>query len=257
MTSLLNDTDPYNRQARLYPALLAVFPAIVSAVAWFPGLLVADIRGLIATVAVSFGVLFLLADISRSRGKALEPSLLQSWGGWPTTAWLRHRDTNLSADTKARYHRLFSERAGVGKLPSSAEEDANLTAADAAYGSAIDWLKEQCRGAEFALVQRENATYGFRRNLLALKPIGIFICFGTVVVSIFVLVTTKARTRDPAGLIIIIEKSPPAILWSTFLALAVGFVWILGARRSWVRSAADQYARALLASCDNLKEGVV
>ena len=88
MSDILNTLfDPYDRKARLGPALLCGLPFVVSIV-----LLVPDLGALWATVG---GILLygggatFLVQIGRDRGKALEPELFRSWGGKPSVAILR------------------------------------------------------------------------------------------------------------------------------------------------------------------------
>ena len=109
MPDILNSLfDPYDRKARLGPALLCGLPFVVSIV-----LLVPDLGALWATVGGIFlygGGATFLVQIGRDRGKVLEPELFRSWGGKPSVAILRHSDPRLVAATKNRY-RAFLERA--------------------------------------------------------------------------------------------------------------------------------------------------
>ncbi len=162
--------DPYNHQARLYPALITLLPPLALVATWLPAL--ASTGEIVLSIAAACGLLFLLADLARSMGKALEKRLLKKWGGWPTTAVLRHRDGTLSADVKKRYHRFLAKQKLVGALPTAADEQSDLARADEKYAAAVMWLKEQCRGDAFSLVDKENTTYGFRRNLAGLKKAG-------------------------------------------------------------------------------------
>jgi len=83
-------TDPYDRQARLYPALLCLLPLLaLIALLYAPN--VSALTGVV-TLAVSCGGLFLMTNICREMGKRLEEQLFREWGGKPTTQLLRHRD---------------------------------------------------------------------------------------------------------------------------------------------------------------------
>lgn len=68
-------TDPYERQARLYPALLAGLPVIVMVTVLYGSNSVVTAA---STVAASCGGLYLLANIARERGRRLEPVLFES-----------------------------------------------------------------------------------------------------------------------------------------------------------------------------------
>src|SRR5271165_4313391 len=55
--------------------------------------------------------------------------------------------------------------------------------ADQVYQSGVRWLLNHTRPADnkkFDLLFRENVAYGFRRNALGTKPIGILISVGSV-----------------------------------------------------------------------------
>ena len=161
--------DPYDRRARLGPVLWCGVPLFASGLLLVPGL--GTVWGVLGSVVVYCGGAMLLIQIGRGRGKALEPVLFGLWGGQPSTAMLRHRDGRLNKATKERY-RAFLERAVPGlTLASPAEERRDPKAADEAYDSANSWLLERTRNhVQFALLFTENMSYGFRRNLWALKP---------------------------------------------------------------------------------------
>src|SRR3989442_12022556 len=85
-------SDPYERKARLYPALLALLPLIVIGAVYAPK---ASAPVNVVMFISGCGGLFLMANISRELGKRLESTLSESWGGKPTTQLLRHRDGTI------------------------------------------------------------------------------------------------------------------------------------------------------------------
>ncbi|MDO1560128.1 hypothetical protein Q0812_11890 [Brevundimonas sp. 2R-24] len=246
---LENLFDSYSRQARVYPALLVLLPVIVTVWSWFPETVLGSVGGAIATLAISCGAVFFLADIARAQGKRVERRLLGKWGGWPTTLWMRHQDQSLNEATRARYHAKLQSRV-PGGVPTLAEEQADLAAADLRYASAVDWLKEQCRGADFRLIHKENASYGFRRNMLGLRPGGVALAgLGCIAVlgSVFQPVVIGEKTLPESVANMHFELVVAALVTGVFLVS-----WLLVVRERWVREAADQYARALLSACENL-----
>jgi len=249
MTDLSKLFDSYSRQARLYPALLVLFPALLVVLSLFPSAL--TVGQTLISIAVACGVLFFLADFARARGKAIEPKLLSKWGGWPTTIWLRHRDQTLPADQKHRYHVFLSRQPGIGILPTAAEEGRDPSSADQRYASAVAWLKERCRGSAFPLVEKENATYGFRRNLLGLRTLAIILIVVACLLPLL-LSATHAHSIESIELVNSYEDLDLQVYGALAVALiAIGLlVFVVNPR--WVRAAGDQYARALLACCDTL-----
>lgn len=162
--------DPYEQKARVFPGLLVVLPLLVPLLSIFgpKNPILTALLGLI----VSCGAIYALASITRGLGKRLEERLVERWGGMPTTLILRHRDSFLDGVSKTRYHNEIKAKLGI-TLPSAAGEAENPTAADDAYIGATRLLREMTRGKPHGLLLKENIAYGFHRNMLAVRPIGI------------------------------------------------------------------------------------
>ena len=142
MMDMLNSLfDPYDRKARLAPALLCALPLFVSLLLLVPE--VGTLWGAVGGLVLYCGGAKFLTQVGRDRGKVQEPALYASWGGKPSVAMLRHSDTRLNAPTKNRY-RAFLQRAVPGlALASPEEERADPEAADDGYESANAWLLAQ------------------------------------------------------------------------------------------------------------------
>lgn len=258
MINLATMFDTYGRQARLYPGLLTLFPPLLTIIAWFPALVTSSIGATLLTIASSCGLLYGLAVVSRTQGKKAETRLLREWGHWPTTIWLRHGSEHLQPQTLARYHRFLMANVPGLVLPTREEEARDPSNADLAYASGVKWLQERCRGKEFPLVEKENAEYGFRRNLRGMRPIGLTACLAAIVLSI---VVTLDGHEDLASALTglspvrswnaIAGISPTILAASVFDVFAI-IGWLAIATDQWVHEAGDQYARALLANCDAL-----
>jgi len=240
--------DNYNRVARLYPALLAIAPILCSAIVVFPSL----ISNIPRSTAAVFGLsclAYFLASLARFRGKTIEACLLSKWGAWPTTIMLRHRDSCIDPVTKARYHAALAALCRDLTMPSVADEQNAPSSADDIYRSATKRLIEMRRGPEYAMLQRENVSYGFRRNMLGLKPIALALA------AIAVLVTAL-------GWLTILWPAPtwPSILASiatypylpVLLAFNVGYflLWAAMITERFVQQAAYEYAEALFRTLD-------
>jgi hypothetical protein len=239
-------TDPYERQARLFPALLALLPLFIT-IGLIYGPKVSALTNLM-TVVVACGGLYLLAQISRDRGKALEDKLFAEWGGKPSTQLLRHRDPLIEAATKARYHAFLSRKLDQA-LPDSTQEANDPKAADDLYQSAVRWLLNHTADHErFHLLFKENISYGFRRNALGLKPIALPIavaCVAFVLVKYGVL-TSSGRSSASLG-------NLPDEAWIPVVVSLVGIgLWIAFFTKKGVRIAAFTYAETLLRACDVL-----
>lgn len=237
-------TDPYNRRARLKPALLAILPVVVVALILYP-----ELETKLATVAglvVYLGGAVWLTQVGRDRGKRLEPRLFAAWGGKPSMAMLRHRDDRLNAPTKRRYHAFLQAHVPHLSLPSPEEEALNPEKADEMYDAASGWLAARTRDVgTYRLLFEENMNYGFRRNYWALK----WHAGGAdlLVLLILAVIVADQWTGDWAAMAAGLDLK----LWGAFaVPIAHLVLTLLVARMRWVETVANSYASQLLAACD-------
>src|SRR6266478_5831349 len=101
-------TDPYGRRARLMPALITILPAVLLIVAWLPALWTTV--GIFVSLGSSFGLVLLLSQLGRDRGKRCEPKLYRLWSGKPSVALLRHSDPRIDDYTKGRYRAFIARK---------------------------------------------------------------------------------------------------------------------------------------------------
>ena len=238
--------DRYDRRARLKPAVLCGLPLVASVALLVPEL--GAVWGTVGAVVVYCGGSILLIQICRDLGKAREVRLYESWGGKPSVAMLRHRDTRLPKLIKDRYRSFLSRALPDLALASPREEEENPGEADAGYESANRWLLEQTRDKErFGLLFTENMNYGFRRNLLGLKSIAL-----ALDAVAFVLVIGMATSSWTGQLVTTTEDLSPE--WWVSAVITAGHTLLSATyvRPNWVRAAAEIYAQQLLAACDSL-----
>lgn len=242
--------DAYERSARLNPALVFALPLLWTG----PSLKAALGGGALGTILVSLGITIaaasLFMNIARARGKALEPKLNAAWGGLRTTALLRHRDTTVDRFTKARYHKALEVVCKGHKLPSEADESTSPAEADERFHAATTKLREKRRDPKYVLLHKENRQYGFRRNLLGLKPLALALVGGALVIDV-----TLWWTGLPSPLSGAHELAADAgARWSIYAAigsdLAMAAVWLVIVRPDFVRLAATEYAIALFRTLD-------
>ena len=250
MIDVLNSLfDPYDRKARLAPALLCGLPLFVSVVLLIPEV-GADWAAVGGLVLYCGGATF-LAQVGRDRGKALEPKLYATWGDRPSVAMLRHADTRLSASTKNRYRAFLQRVVPELALASAEDERANPEEAEDGYESANSWLLARTRDRErFGLLFRENINYGFRRNVWALRPWAF--ALEAVAIVVVGMVTLESWTGELATTV----RAIGVEVWASFVLTVVhGFFFAFKIREGWVRLVAEAYAQQLLAACDVLEIG--
>jgi hypothetical protein len=244
-------TDPYERKARLYPALLALFP-LIAMMAMLYGPKFTAIKNVI-TIAASCGGIFLMANICRDMGKRLEPKLYEVWGGKPTTQLLRHRDKTIEEPTKLRYHIFLADKIKV-PFPSPEQEMNDPTAADEIYQSAVRWLLNQTRDTKkFSLLFKENIAYGFYRNALGVKPIGLLISISSLAWVLFAqgIVTTAVKLSVNIN---VLATLPDNAVGSLIASAMMIIVWVFVFTKAGARSIAFIYAEMLLRACDELRK---
>jgi hypothetical protein len=244
-------TDPCDRQARLYPALLCLLPLLALIALLYAPYVSALTGGL--TMAISCGGLFLMTNICREMGKRLEERLLREWGGNPTTQLLRHRDGAIDSVTKRRYHAFLAAKINTA-FPDADQERTDPAAADEVYQSGARWLLDHTRpdaGKQFDLLFRENISYGFRRNALGVKLLAV-----PIAIACILWVPAKERIIFPAGgswfdWVALAGLSPAAI--ATVAVSGVMLLsWALFFTKTSLRTSAVTYAQALLRTCDTL-----
>ena len=231
--------DGYVVRARLFPAMLAIAPALV--------LLLVTVGGNYANLglpeilmSVTVGVLFFaFADIARRFGRRAERKMFASSGGKPFPTVLRHRDKMVTARSKARYHAYLSRELGE-PAPSPEQEDTDPDAADEFYISSGDFLRERTRDqSRFNVLFAENISYGFRRNLFGLKYPGLVLNALTVAGSVWLIYRASGSNLAQYGTVLVV-------------AAVHALYFLVGVTRRSVRDAANQYGRQLALSCDEL-----
>lgn len=238
MTALLDITNTYTRRARLTPALIVVLPLGLAVLSWSPDGLKS--WTVLWSLFVWAGGTALMAQVARDRGREKEKELFQSWGGKPTTRLLRYAGCENSILVTRRHTVLQKVLADI-HLPTEAEELANFQDADNIYDTCVRWLLEQTRDQKkFNLLFEENCSYGFRRNLWGMKPMGIALGFvGFLLGSLAVAIHVKAHAAVS-----------PISYGGLACTLALLAFWILWCKPNWVRLSADAYAERLLAAPD-------
>lgn len=172
MEKILNMFSQYELKARIFPALLTIAPFGLSTLIWYPELI--SLESSFLTLFVLIIILFFLAKVARERGKKLQEKLLNEWGGFPSTLFLKHNDNTLDDHTKRRYHQYLNKKVSGLRLPSKEEESKKPHSYDQQYSSAVKWLLEKTRDTKkYPLLYQDNINYGFSRNMVGIKPLGI------------------------------------------------------------------------------------
>lgn len=237
--------DLYDLVARIAPAFLCVLPPAVTVAAISP-ILWSAINAMVG-IAVTLGALIPISILSRSLGKKIESRIWKEWGGKPTTKFLRHRDGTVNALTKNRYHKIATQLIRQ-PLPTVEEEQANPEAADAVYDSVGDRLKALTRDEKmWHLLAKENRNYGFIRNSLGLRPIGILSALISGGWLSYVLLSNIVWSLDK-----VLDSIMPSHAVAYVVVLVSFGFWTLIVRLESVSATANEYASRLIEALDIL-----
>jgi len=231
--------DEYSLKARAFPAFLAILPLVAIL---FPYL---SLRSFFLGIAAPLGgtaiAAFLLAQLGRDAGKLKEPKLFESWGGPPTTAALRHRNSGENRLIRERRHRLLERMSKDILLPSLEAEASDPSAADEVYEAVTKILIQRTRDKKkYSLLFAELINYGFRRNLLGLKPRGISLLVAALAFQLARVLVLRSYTTSDLVLFVL-------ELFSTV-------VWCFVVTPNWVRLAAEAYSSRLFDTLDQVED---
>ena len=246
--------DLYTFRARVQPALIVVLPLGFLCFALLPESPF-FVTAFFALLSAAGGTA-VVAQVGRDRGRKNEPDLWASWDGPPTTRLLRHRQTPFDIQLASGLRRQIEEWIGY-PLPTEQEEAAGPAWADLKYEEVTDALKEATRDKDrFRLVFAENVNYGFRRNLLGLKPIGATIAVVLFLVSWGLLLLTIWGRPWPQPWWDIFANPDSVAVIRIVVAIAntafAGF-WLFWVKPSWVKVVANAYAERLMESVQTLR----
>lgn len=223
--------NEYDREVRLVPALLAALPLAFAAVGL--GLAGNPLVGTVVGALIAVGAPLFVAKQVGNRGRQLEEELFEKWGGPPTTLLLLPAAGAPIGGVRAQRRDRLEKLTGHS-LPRDADLDA--IGADQ-YRAATLWLITNTRDhAKFPVVWTELKAYGFERNLLGIRPVGLAACL-------------SASAALAAGVVAGLFGAHVAVLPCAMLCLAsllAGLLWwrIPGEER--VRLVAFRYAERLL-----------
>lgn len=215
----------------MYPALISALP-ILSFLVWVPA---SPWVGTLVPALGAVGLTTLATEWVRSRGKAQQRKLVKKWGALPTVALLRHDGTGSPA-TRARRRRAL-ELVTKSELPGVELELRDPIAADEEIQSLVKVAIATVRDkSDASVLHSEVVSYGFRRNLRALKPLAAAV----ILLSIVGVVLAGRYSQEP---------------WLPWIVAGVLGLWLLiwltVITDRWVKEAADEYADQFFAALES------
>lgn len=240
--------DVYDWRARGLPAMLCLLPALVVLVVVYPAY--ANWRQSGLTLLVSCGFFFVLTRIARDAGRRIQDDLFRAWSGAPTTQLLRHRDGHYDVHTKQALHTRLMNLTGL-PLPTAREEQEQPAAADEVYRAAALWLIKRTRDTQrFPLLFKENIHFGFQRNALGLRWLGVTIAAAS---ALWILLDAGVfSTYDPYYVPDRWRSFSAPMTVSLLFSLLMIAVWLFGITAAAARRTGFSYADRLLECAESL-----
>jgi len=230
----------YNLKARTYPLIIAIIPIVVVGIIYSINL--QNIYQLLISLGITASLFFLMSQIGRDNGKKLEAKMWEKWSGTPTTQILRYSNDSIDKHTKKRYHTFLKDKTKIGEKLNEEFEAENKKEADNIYTSWSKFLISKTRDTtKFNLLFQENINYGFRRNLLGLKPFAI-----TVIITLLLLCYIYSYVAS--NYILVFSQE---LIQSTVFLISCLLFWIVIVNNKWVKYVAFEYAKRLMETIEN------
>ncbi len=224
--------DEYEWKARAIPVFLVVIPGI--AAIWLLPIPFDPIPSGIVVTLISSAVIYLAAVLGGLPGKRIENGLWEKQGGRPTVRFLQHGNSEFNRFTRQRIHEKLI---GLGlDIPSEKQEKEEYKTAITKWESCVEALIQRTRDKnQFPLVFNNLTAYGFHRNLLGIKYIGVSVSGAVVGVSTWTIIAQPFQMTGPVGPIVTIVVSGVMLL-----------VWVTMATPGSLTRSDERYARSLL-----------
>lgn len=221
-----NYFDNYVVRARIAPCIVVALPFAIAVLPYYGS---SYGWGFFSFLFVQVSVGFFLSQFCRDAGNKAQQ--LTFADQLPSVCFLRWRDSTYSVEKKAILHDFLATNTQIKEYVTEAYEKEHPEKADDVYSLWNDWLKENTRtGGRFSLIREENANYGFRRNLYGLK-------------FIWKISTVVGWLLFFLRLVVSVGITPENI--TTFLILVGSAATLLRVDETWVRTAANTYAKQL------------
>jgi hypothetical protein len=235
--------DNYSLKARVFAVAILLLPTIIIGIAF--SINFKSYNEALTSLGVTAALLYLLSNLGRDKGKQRESLLWEAWGGSPTNKILCFDNGIISLNTKLRYHEKLQQLCPMPYSTSPDFEKTNPNESKDIYRSWTEYLLSKTRDDnKFPLLAKENISYGFRRNLLGLKPYGITLII-IVFISYFVWQVLKSGFHN-------MSEYPVEFYISEAILVILLFFWLFVVNKSWVRIPAFAYAKRLFETLDTV-----
>lgn len=165
--------DKYTLGARVYPVIVIMLVPVTS-MFFFMDLDVKNLMSFLPLTAL-LALAALFAALTRSSGKKIETQLFDQWGGKPTTLLLLYETSTFNKTILDGIRKKIESICdGVKFLDENQELLDKKKAREICEYATLQLIQKTRDETKFNLVLRENISYGFFRNLYAIRKYEIF-----------------------------------------------------------------------------------
>lgn len=174
---MFNFFDSYERNARVYPAILISIPLIITCYSFSVLINSSVFLKITGSSAIVLVGIVLLSSVVRFFGKKIEQDIWKKWGGAASTRYLRENDTKIAKEIKQKFYKKIM-------LQTNIDLQNNLT--DEKINQAFTFARHSLRNInKNSLMAKYDYEYGFARNLLGSRWLWVIISFVTFVICYF------------------------------------------------------------------------
>ena len=220
--------DTYTRTARIYPAIISVFPLALLSIGitnkeldqFFEGISSIKILGNISFALV---MIYLLSQANRFIAKNLfEKNYFKTELFMPTTNFLLYQNKELSNEYKDKVRQRIRKDFNI-QLLSRQEEESKISEARQAIVETVGLVRNKV--GDGRLLLQHNIEYGFVRNLIG----------GAIIGSI----------GSAASLLFYLKYYPSTVFWSISLTSLIFFISLLLGSKVLMNRYGELYAKRL------------
>jgi hypothetical protein len=192
--------DAYELKARVAPGLILALPMLVVAAYGAPILSSWSIFA--ASGVCSLALLYGLSLVVRARGRAIEQALWNTWGGPPSTRYMRHRDGTFGEAMKKSIQEALAAKFPAAQILPPDEEARNPERADKAIVDAFRQVRQYLRQSDpDGLWFKLNVEYGFCRNLFGSRMVWAGISLAATISAVVFAMRNGSGPINPASAI--------------------------------------------------------
>jgi hypothetical protein len=191
--------NEYDLKARIAPGLVLSVPVLVTAIFLAPE--TAHWPVFAAGSVPALAIIYALGQFARFRGRAIEPPLWASWGGAPSTRYLRHSDATFGAELKNRLQSAVARQFSM-RLSSEHEEATDPERADQRIEDVFRRVRPHLRHCDpKGLWFDHDIEYGFCRNLLGSRVVWVALAIAGSATAGLVGASRESGALNPATVI--------------------------------------------------------